>query len=572
MNTFSKWYSSVNESIEQIAADRKEEVIREVDAILASLEELSTQLKEEHDLVDPAPLNESLILENTDEIKAVLDADPLLALLKVGVFTTVAAVGGAAYTLKTAKKHKKIRANMEADYAKLKQYKMELAKSEVTKAQLELKRQELNEDEINLEDFLVDGIIEKSKVAVLNKSQVDKLIDQQKRRKAEQEQNLANVRANKAKAPTPEAKAKADKVIKKIQDALAKITHNIKSLQGDKKKEQEAAKQDDNAPKAAAQDNTKQDTAPAKDNTKQDTTTPPAEEKPDKNKEKKVDMKKKLDNQIEDMKVRIEQLEAPVKEFEASLEQKYSEDKLSTTMGGQGGKSKELKAHLIDDITVSVAEYKLKALGSDMEKSVKKETEERIQDAQKRQKKRIKKIKDEQEKSLEKIKEENPEKREEIEDAVTQSKEDGMDTPTDQTPKSGQADTDNLMTTTTTSDTETDSGDGETTEKPEGGETTEQPKEEPTEEPKEEPVDKTDNSKEGMTKRVDALIKKYQESGEEEKLKKAKELKANILKKESWQIEGTKLGILLESELRKLEMSEMIKESLSIRDRFSKLI
>ena len=57
-------------------------------------------------------------------------------------------------------------------------------------------------------------------------------------------------------------------------------------------------------------------------------------------------------------------------------------------MGGQGGKSKELKAHLIDDITVSVAEYKLKALGSDMEKSIKKETEDRIQDAQKRQKKR----------------------------------------------------------------------------------------------------------------------------------------------------------------------------------------
>ena len=40
----------------------------------------------------------------------------------------------------------------------------------------------------------------------------------------------------------------------------------------------------------------------------------------------------------------------------------------------------------------------------------------------------------------------------------------------------------------------------------------------------------------------------------------------------AWQIEGTKLGLMLEAELKKLEMSEMIKESLSIKDRFSKLI
>lgn len=538
MKTFGKWYSSVNESLAEQAEVAKEEVIKEVDAILASLEELSTQLKEEHDLVDPA-LNESLIVENADEIKAVLDADPLLALLKVGVLTTVATVGGAAYTIKTAKKHKKIRENMEADYAKLKQYKMELAKSEVTKAQLELKRQELNED-----SSLDEVSSAKSKA---NKSFVDGALRGFEKQKEKLQQQIDGLRKMKADVAA-EAKPKMQAKIDKLKASLDQVKSNIAKI-----KDKPASK--DDAPKVdAPQSDAPKTDAPKTDAPKGDT--PPAEEKPDKSKEKKVDMKKKLDNQIEDMKVRIEQLEAPVKEFEASLEQKYSEDKLSTTMGGQGGKSKELKAHLIDDITVSVAEYKLKALGSDMEKSIKKETEDRIQDAQKRQKKRLKKIKDEQEKNLEKVKEDNPEKVGEIDKALADEKEkkdsEGGDSEGgEEGPKSGGA-------------LDTDAGSDLTSQS-----TDEEPKED---EPKEEPVDKTDNSKEGQTKRIDAIIKRAEESGDEEKLKKAKDLKARILAKEAWQIEGTKLGLMLEAELKKLEMSEMIKESLSIKDRFSKLI
>ena len=341
MKTFGKWYSSVNESLTEQAEVAKEEVIKEVDAILASLEELSTQLKEEHDLVDPA-LNESLIVENADEIKAVLDADPLLALLKVGVLTTVATVGGAAYTIKTAKKHKKIRENMEADYAKLKQYKMELAKSEVTKAQLELKRQELNEDA-----SLDEVSSAKSKA---NKSFVDGALRGFEKQKEKLQQQIDGLRKMKADVAA-EAKPKMQAKIDKLKASLDQVKANISKI-----KDKPAPKDDATtaAPTAPKDDATT--AAPKDDATRGDT--PPAEEKPDKSKEKKVDMKKKLDNQIEDMKVRIEQLEAPVKEFEASLEQKYSEDKLSTAMGGQGGKSKELKAHLIDDITVSVAEYK----------------------------------------------------------------------------------------------------------------------------------------------------------------------------------------------------------------------
>ena len=75
-----------------------------------------------------------------------------------------------------------------------------------------------------------------------------------------------------------------------------------------------------------------------------------------------------------------------------------------------------------------------------------------------------------------------------------------------------------------------------------------------------------------MTKRVDAVIAKAEESGDEAKLKKAKELKAKILAKESWQLNNTKLGLIFESDLRKMEMESLIQESISVKDRFSKLI
>jgi len=69
----------------------------------------------------------------------------------------------------------------------------------------------------------------------------------------------------------------------------------------------------------------------------------------------------------------------------------------------------------------------------------------------------------------------------------------------------------------------------------------------------EEKVDKTDNSKEGQLKRIDALIKKAEESGDEAKLQKAKDLKAKIEAKESLFLKYTKHGSLLEAELISLE-------------------
>ena len=93
-------------------------------------------------------------------------------------------------------------------------------------------------------------------------------------------------------------------------------------------------------------------------------------------------------------------------------------------------------------------------------------------------------------------------------------------------------------------------------------------KEDETEETKEAPVK---NSKEDKLNRVDDLIKKAEETGNDALLKKAKELKDKIEAKESWQITNTELGRLFEMEISTLEAS-LITEGLSVKDRFSKLL
>jgi hypothetical protein len=108
-------------------------------------------------------------------------------------------------------------------------------------------------------------------------------------------------------------------------------------------------------------------------------------------------------------------------------------------------------------------------------------------------------------------------------------------------------------------------------ESPEKGDQTESPKSTDTEEASEEPAK---NSKEGKLSRLDALLKKAEEIGADEKIKKIKDLIDKVSAKESWQLDNTVLGQLLESEIKKLESEQVLFESnvLSIKDRFSKLI
>ena len=84
------------------------------------------------------------------------------------------------------------------------------------------------------------------------------------------------------------------------------------------------------------------------------------------------------------------------------------------------------------------------------------------------------------------------------------------------------------------------------------------------------------NDKEGKLKRLEDMLVKAKESGDEEKIKKVQDLMDRVSAKESWQLEGTNLGMMLESEIIKLQLSFKLNESkytdLSIKDRFSRLI
>jgi hypothetical protein len=113
-------------------------------------------------------------------------------------------------------------------------------------------------------------------------------------------------------------------------------------------------------------------------------------------------------------------------------------------------------------------------------------------------------------------------------------------------------------------------------------------KEEPAkEEPKkEEPTDRADdatkadrekkNSKDGMLDRYKELLKKAEDSGDEEKINKIKDKIATISAKESWQLEGTELGRIFEAELKLLESQYALNESrytnISIADKFRQLL
>jgi hypothetical protein len=84
------------------------------------------------------------------------------------------------------------------------------------------------------------------------------------------------------------------------------------------------------------------------------------------------------------------------------------------------------------------------------------------------------------------------------------------------------------------------------------------------------------NSKEGKLKRLEDMLAKAKESGDEEKIKKTQDLIDKVSAKESWQLGNTTLGMMLESEITKLEMSFTLNESryqnLSVKERFSRLM
>tara|TARA_R110000796_G_scaffold138577_9_gene254679 strand:- start:4064 stop:5530 length:1467 start_codon:yes stop_codon:yes gene_type:complete len=84
------------------------------------------------------------------------------------------------------------------------------------------------------------------------------------------------------------------------------------------------------------------------------------------------------------------------------------------------------------------------------------------------------------------------------------------------------------------------------------------------------------NTKEGKLKRLQDAMKKAEEAGDTEKIAKIQNLIDRISAKESWQMNGTEFGRLLEMEITKIESEYILNESKyainSIKDAFAKLI
>jgi hypothetical protein len=98
-------------------------------------------------------------------------------------------------------------------------------------------------------------------------------------------------------------------------------------------------------------------------------------------------------------------------------------------------------------------------------------------------------------------------------------------------------------------------------------------------EPETKPVDDNDKikgNKEEMLPRLQLQLKAAQVSGNEEKVKKIQDLIDKVSAKESWQINGTYLGMMFEAEIKKLENDFILLESVylnsSIKDRFASLL
>lgn len=238
-------------------------------------------------------------------------------------------------------------------------------------------------------------------------------------------------------------------------------------------------------------------------------------------------------NAKEAMNAKIEDMKSKAEELQTAYVEKFKDNNLAA----KALESERLKG------SIARMEFLAKETGSE---SYKKEML-KLQDSYKDTLADLDKIKKEGEEATKKAKEaeaESPEKSDQTESPESTDTEQTSEEPTDSEETTNDSEEEVPSTTVSSDD-----------------------KEEKSEEP-------AKNSKEGKLSRLDALLKKAEEIGADEKIKKIKDLIDRVSAKESWQLDNTVLGQLLESEIKKLESEQVLFESnaLSIKDRFSKLI
>lgn len=504
-----------------VAVPSKEEILGDVDSIMTQLNQLSAQIKEERIAIEQEygfqPLDESLILEGAwDDTKqnfGNLFSDPLFQLVGLGIGGILGAIGLSVKAVKDTKRNSSISAGVMNDYNKLKSMKLEEVKLEATIQALETKRDEI------------------------------------------------------------EAENTDESVINEAPDASAPAKPNTPA---------------------------KPSAAPAKPGT--------TAKKPVSSTDKGKAMDKmvsRIETQIDAISKKKESLAGAIEKLEGVLDAKYDSENIT---GFGSNKVRKLIASAKDGMEQEVATLKLKLMSDSMDPEMADELKNRIIEINKRSAERRAEIEKEAKENAEKAKEiaDKDEETKNALDKINQNKEDkgeettGSETTDGETSDSGETTNDGP------SDAEqaVQSMSDDQKKKEKAAELKKKADDRAAEADPEATKDKTDQdkaeddkkrqdraenaaddevkadkekdkgTKQGKLDRLNDLMKKAKDAGDEEKIKKIQDLIDKVSAKESWQLEGTELGRIFEMEISRLENEFLISESKALKsiDKFRALL
>ena len=539
----------------------KEDIISDVDSIMAQLDQLSAQVKEDFDI---EILDESLILEGAwDDTKdnfGSLFSDPVFQLVGLGIAGIIGALGLSVKAVKDTKRNGAIGKMVMGDYAKLKQLKLQEVKLEAIQHQLEEKKDDIE---------------------AANESMIDEASPVTKK-PIQKPQAGPNAQARQSQA--------ADK-----EKALKAKEAEAKKIAADAAKKSQTDKKNDPANRTTSDDEN----------------------------DAKKKMAEKIEAQIQAIIKKRDALDASIKTYEETLDAKYAEEKITgfgskkvhtliaSAKDGVAQEVAEARLKFFGETLSKEAKQELK----DSLNSINQRQNARTAQINKEAKENAAKAKevaarDEETKNaladLEKGK--NPETKEEptSDNKDGQSgKKDGESDALKSTLKKQEDDSEEAKkkreeraankeddtknaekeTTKNTKDGKLDRVEDmikKETEKIQNNPEVKKIKDKITELEGaiEELKNKENKSKEDadkismIQKGIEAQKKQLDKISSSDKLDKLKGLKDQIAAKENWQLEGTELGRLFEMEISKLEKEYMINEStsLSISDKFKLLM
>lgn len=183
----------------------KEDIINDVDSIMAQLDQLSAQVKEDFNV---EILDESLVLEGAwDDTKdnfGSLFSDPVFQLVGLGIAGIIGALGLSVKAVKDTKRNGAIGKMVMGDYAKLKQLKLQGVKLEAIQHQLEEKKDDI-EAEGGAKKNPYESIVNEAEPKVISATQ------QLAQRNAEKEKANKAKEAELKKAAAAAKKSQTDK-------------------------------------------------------------------------------------------------------------------------------------------------------------------------------------------------------------------------------------------------------------------------------------------------------------------------------------------------------------------------